>query len=308
MQRKSCGCRRPSNLFVHMPREKEESMNNDEDDETGAQPAAGDARDLKRRSGPMSVARVLGIMEMLAAEPMPLAALAKQMGAPKPSMLNILSELSALGFVRRDENGRYLLGGRAFRLASMMSFSGSLSTSVRATLIEVSHALEAAVSIGYLDRSSRGLVYADRYGESSAVRYVVKFGGQVHLHTRATAKLLVGYESEDTWRAWFGPEPYAQLTPHSHKGFSSLYPELVEIRKCGVAWTYSEQYEGISGCAVPVYGSDGKVVAGLGMVMIGEAMTRNRARVLSVLQAAAEAVSAEFILKRITSATLPGYL
>ncbi|WP_334189201.1 IclR family transcriptional regulator, partial [Noviherbaspirillum sp.] len=260
---------------------------------------AGNAQDVGKRGGPMSVSRVIGIMEMLAVEPMSLADLARRLAVPKPSLLNLLGELSALGVVRRDEAGRYILGGRAFRLASMMSFSGSLSTSVRTTLVEVSNALEAAVSIGYLDRHFRKLVYADRYGESSAVRYVVKFGAVIQLHTRATAKLLVAHESEETWREWFGAEPYEQLTPRSHKTFSTLYPELVDIRKAGIAWTCSEQYEGISGCAVPVYGSDDLVAAGLGMVMIGEAMERNRAQVMSVLRAAAETISAEFHLRRI---------
>lgn len=284
-------------------------MTNRKDDDAEREgEAAVDGQDLKKRGGPMSVARVVGIMEMLAIEPMSLADLAKQLTAPKPSLLNLLGELSTLGIVRRDETGRYLLGGRAFRLASMMSFSGSLSTSVRTTLVEISQSLEAAASIGYLDHTSRKLVYADRYGESSAVRYVVKFGAVIQLHTRATAKLLVAHESEDTWRDWFGPEPYQQLTQRSHKTFSTLYPELVDIRESKVAWTYSEQYDGISGCAVPVYGSDDTVVAGLGMVMIGEAMERNRARVLSVLQAAAETISAEFHLRRITRATLPQYL
>ncbi|HEV2610093.1 MAG TPA: IclR family transcriptional regulator C-terminal domain-containing protein [Noviherbaspirillum sp.] len=278
------------------------------DTAVGGADVAVEAQEAAKRGGPMSVARVIGIMEMLAVEPMSLATLANRLAAPKPSLLNLLGELTVLGVIRRDEAGLYILGGRAFRLASKMSFSGSLSTSVRTTLIEVSRALEAAVSIGYLDHHTRTLVYADRYGEASAVRYVVKFGAAIQLHTRATAKLLVAHESEETWREWFGPEPYQQLTPRSHTRFATLYPELVDIRNSGIAWTCSEQYEGISGCAVPVYGSDDMPAAGLGMVMIGEAMERNRTHVLSVLQAAADTISAEFHLRRITNVTLAQYL
>jgi IclR family acetate operon transcriptional repressor len=256
----------------------------------------------------MSVARVLGILDTLAGGPVALSDLSRDMAAPKPSLLGILGELVALGFVRRDEQGRYLLGGRAYRLASRMSVSGSLSSSVRSTLVEVSRDLEAAVSLGYLDPESHTLVYADRYGESSAVRYVVKFGSAIQMHTRATGKLLVAYEEEDTWPIWLGPEPYKQLTPRTHTSLVTLRKELLGIRKTGVAWTYSEQYEGISGCAVPVLGDDSRVVAGIGLVMIGESLEKNRARVLSVLAAAAETLAAEFQLRHITRATLSSHI
>lgn len=270
-------------------------------------PADASEQKTERRGGPMSVARVLGILDSLTNGPVSLSDLSREMEAPKPSLLGILGEMTTLGFVRRDEDGRYLLGGRAYRLAARMSASGSLGSSIRSTLVEVSRELEAAVSLGYLDPENHTLVYADRYGESSAVRYVVKFGASIHIHTRATGKLLIAYEEEKTWPEWFGKEPYKQLTPQTHTRLSTLRKELLEIRKTGVAWTYSEQYEGISGCAVPVFGHDDEIVAGLGLVMIGESMEKNRARVLEVLNAAAETLTAEFKLRRITRASLPSH-
>jgi DNA-binding IclR family transcriptional regulator len=261
-----------------------------------------------KRGGPMSVARVLGVLDSLTDGPVALADLARLLEVPKPSLLAILGEMVVLGYVRRDQDGRYLLGSRAFRLAFRMSIGGSLSSSVRATLIELSRELEAAVSLSYLDPESHTLIYADRYGESSAVRYVVKFGAAIQLHTRATGKLLAAYEDETSWPDWFGPEPYKQLTPYSHVGMATLRKELLEIRKTGVAWTFSEQYEGISGCALPVYGYDDKVVAGIGLVMIGESLEKYRDKVLSALSAAVETMTAEFRLRRITKETLASYI
>ena len=258
-----------------------------------------------KRAGPMSVGRALRILEGLAAGPMALAELAREMDAPKPSLLGVLGELITLGYVRRDGAGRYLLSGRSYRLASILSASGSLSRSVRSLLAGLSAELEAAVSLGYLDSQSRSLVYVDRYGESSAVRYVVKFGAPIYLHTRATAKLLVAFEREETWPSWFGPEPYKSLTSSSRTTYKELHQELTQIRKDGVAWTVSEQYDGISGCAVPVFGPRNEAVAGIGMVMIGESLEKNRERVVAVLNEAAQSLSAEFIMRGISRSTLP---
>lgn len=263
-----------------------------------------------KRPGPMSIARVLGILDQLSSGqgPVSLSDLSRDMAAPKASLLGILGELVALGFVRRDEEGRYLLGGKAYRLASKMSSTGSLSRSVRNVLADVSRELEATVSLGYLDTESRTLVYADRYGESSAVRYTVKYGQATHLHARATAKLLISLQPEDSWADWFGPEPYQKAASRSHTRFATLRPELVEARKNLVAFTHSEQYDGISGCAVPVFAHDGTAAAGLGILMIGESMERNRERVLKVLRSAAESLESEFHLRRITAKTLQQHM
>lgn len=258
-----------------------------------------------KRPGPMSIGRALGILEGLAAGPVTLADLARELDAPKPSLLGVLGELIALGYVRRDMNGRYLLSGRSFRMASTLSASGSLSRSVRSLLVELSAELEAAVSLGYLDTASHSLAYVDRYGESSAVRYVVKFGAPIYLHTRATSKLLVAFEKEETWPGWFGPEPYKRLTSNSRTRYKELRQELIQIRKDAVAWTRSEQYDGISGCAVPVFGPDEEAVAGVGVVMIGESLEKNRERVLAVLNEAARTLTAEFVMREVTRSTLP---
>lgn len=272
------------------------------------QPAGDSESSRQRRAGPMSVARVLAVIEHLAHGPLALADLGRELAAPKPSLLALLGELVQLGFIRKDQQGRYLLAGAAYRLAARVSMAGSMNVSMRATLMSVSTELEAAVSLGYLDPKSRTLVYADRYGENSAVRYVVKFGAAIELHTRATAKLLIAHQDESQWRAWFGPEPYKQLASRSHVGFAGLQEELRAIRRERIAWTCSEQYEGISGCAVPVLDAEEAVLAGIGLVMIGEAMNMKRERVVSSLQAAADTLSAEFKMRGITRANLAAYL
>lgn len=261
-----------------------------------------------RRSGPMSVGRVLGVINQLAGGPHSLASLAKELGTPKPSLMGLLSELMQLGFIRKDQEGRYLLAGASFRLAARVSAAGSLNQSIRATLVGLSTDLEAAVSVAYLDPESRTMVYADRYGENSAVQYMVKFGTAIQLHTRATSKLLIAFEDESTWGSWFGPEPYKKLATRTHVKFATLKKELITIRNEGIAWTHSEQYDGISGCSVRVLDANDKVIAGVGLLMISEALEMNRKKVVSALREAADTTTAEFKMRGVTRANLSAYL
>lgn len=263
-----------------------------------------------RRAGPMSISRVIGILEHLTNDQSPtsLSDISRLLEAPKTSLLSILNELQSLGFVRKDEAGRYLLAARAFRLASRMSASGSLARSVRTALVDIGRELEATVSLGYLDVASHTLIYADRYGDSSAVRYRVKFGPATHVHSRATGKMLIALQLEDSWPSWFGPEPYAKVTDRTHRRMSTLSPELKEARRALVAYTHSEQYEDIAGCSVPVFGADARAAAGIGLLMIGESMERQRERVLTALRKAAGSLADELKLRNITVDNIGSHL
>lgn len=263
-----------------------------------------------RRPGPMSITRVMAILDYLSnrQSPVPLSDLSRDLGAPKASLLAILSELVALGFLRREHDGRYFLGGNAYRLAARMTASGSINQSVRTTLANVGRELEATVSLGYLDVPSRTLVYADRHGEYSAVRYLVKYGPATNIQSRATGKMLVSLQPENTWADWFGPEPYAKVGSRSHTTFSTLRLDLVRARKSLVAFTRSEHYEGISGCAVPVFGAEGEAVSGIGLLMVTESLERNKDRVLQVIKHAADLLSEEFNFQNISAETISSYL
>lgn len=179
---------------------------------------------------------------------------------------------------------------------------------MRAVLADISRELAASVSLGYLDVPRRELVYVERSAESSAVRYQVKFGPATHLHARASGKLLVALQPEATWPEWFGAEPYTQVAARTHTRFKSLQRDLKAARSQLVATTQSEHYDGISGCAVPVLGSDRQPAAAIGIAMIGEAFERNREQVRDVLHRAAETIGQEFALRRIDAGNIARHL
>jgi DNA-binding IclR family transcriptional regulator len=258
----------------------------------------------------MSITRVMGILDLLSNRhgPTSLSELSRELAAPKASLLAILNELAKLGFLRREQDGRYLLGGGAYRLAAQMTASGSIHQTVRATLANVGRELKATTSLGYLDLASRTLVYADRHGEYSAVRYMVKYGPATNIQSRATGKILVAMQPEETWADWFGPEPYAKVGSRSHTTFASLHPDLVRSRKERAAYTRSEHYEGISGCAVPILARDGQTVAALGLLMITETFEREKEHVLAVLRKAAHTLSEEFDALGISTTNISAYL
>jgi DNA-binding IclR family transcriptional regulator len=257
----------------------------------------------------MSVRRVVGLLSALAhpEAPLSLSRLSTLLGAPKPSLLSLLNELVGLQYVRRTEHG-FELGSLAYRLGLQIVAVDSLSAAVRAVLIEVNAKLGMTAAFGYLDRSNRSLIYADRYEAAGPVRYVVSLGTPLAIHSRALGRLLVSYEPETDWPSWFGTEPYERYTRNTTTRFSDLRPLLLKIRDEGIVTTIGEQHEGIGSCAVPVLGFDSQVACGIATQTLGASLEERKAEVAAVLKDAANVLSKELAARRIVRDTLSQHI
>jgi DNA-binding IclR family transcriptional regulator len=273
-------------------------------------PKAADTAPSQPRGGPMSVGRVLGILELLATNThgLSLAEISRRLKAPKASVLGLLRELMALQYVRKNERGQFELASLSYRLAVGISATGSLHRMVGNTLIELSSELHMTVVMAYLDHERHVLVYADRCETNSAVRYVIKLGDRLDIHTRSTGKLLLANEPEADWPLWLGAEPYQKFTKHTRTRLADISQDLRRARKETFAWSHSEQYDGISGVAYPIRDAHGNMAAAIALQGLSEWMKNNKDRIEGRLKAACDAVSNELALRQIEARSLPKFI
>jgi DNA-binding IclR family transcriptional regulator len=262
------------------------------------------------RSGPMSVHRTLAIINLLAnnATGLSLAEISRKLRSPKASVLGLLKELAALRYIRKNESGLFELAASSYRLAVDISASGSLHKVIANTLIELSKELRMSAAFGYLDRERRSLVYGDRCEANSPVRYVVKLGERLDIHSRSIGKLLLAQEPEREWPLWLGPEPYYQHTRHTRTRLAQIAADVKVIRRKKLAWTVSEQYEGIAGCACGVLDKDGRMVAGIAVQGLVDRVTEHKVKVAALLKEACETISDELRLRSIDARSLSMFI
>ena len=265
---------------------------------------------LAPRSGPMSVHRTLAIIDLLAnnAKGLSLAEISRKLRAPKASVLGLIKELQALRYIRKNESGVFELAASAYRLAVDISASGSLHKVVANTLIELSKELRISASFGYLDRERRSLVYGDRCEANSPVRYVVKLGEKLDIHSRSLGKLLLSNEPEKDWPLWLGPEPYAQYTRHTRTRLAEIVADIRIIRRQKIAWAVSEQYEGIAGCSCAVLDAEGRMAGGIAVQGLSERMAEHKKAICDRVRQACAQVSDELRLRSIDSRSLPMFI
>lgn len=258
------------------------------------------------RSGPMSVGRVLAILDLLSQNPQGLALseMSRRLFCPKVSLLALLNELVTLGYIRRNLQAHFELDTRARRLGLQLSSSGALHRTVRDTLTDLCERLCLNAAFGYLDRRNRTLIYADRCEADTPVRFTVKLGEQLHIHSRSLGKLLLAYEPEADWSQWLGAEPYPQIARNTRTTLAEITPDLREIRRKGMAWAVAEQWSGAAGCACPIRDAEEQVAAGLVVSGPVDALNGNKVQIARELAAAAASLSSEFKLRAVTAHTL----
>ncbi len=258
-------------------------------------------------TGPMAVARVLGVLEALSSgvAPLSLSELGRMLGIPKSSLFTLVGEMVQLGLVHRDEEGRYQQHGRSRRLGLQLVSPMSFAAVVREVLAGIGATLGMTATLGRLDAATRALIYIDRWDVPDPVRFAVSYGQPLDLHCRAAGKLLVAHQPRQRWADWLGPEPYRSMTAETHLRLRTLAPELARIATEDIAWSRGESFPGVGSCNVGVWGADGLVLAALGIeAPLARLQTAMQARIVEVLRASAQRLSDAMHSRGITQQNL----
>ena len=117
-----------------------------------------------------------------------------------------------------------------------------------------------AVLLGILDNAA--VLYLDRGQEHESFTMVANIGRRSPLHTNASGKVLLAYQSAGYIEA-ITDRPLAPTTSRTITNGDVLTAELLRVRERGYATCSQEQEIGLSSIAVPVLAAHGCVPAAL---------------------------------------------
>jgi DNA-binding IclR family transcriptional regulator len=227
--------------------------------------------------GPRSLARLLGLLDALAAarDGLSLADLSKALKSPKSSLLNLLRPLVVENFLSYD-GGRYRLGTATFRLAANISSAWDLSGALRGLLRELANRSGESVYLGVLDPEREHIVVIDAAESANTVRFSTAAGGRNPLYATAAGKVLLAF-GEPAWRrSYLAAVRLARLTSSTRTSRQALEEELARVRERGVCVSMGELLGDAGSIAAPVLGPDGNIAAALA---IGAPLGRLQPRV-----------------------------
>jgi len=242
------------------------------------------------RGGPQSVGRVISILESLvhAEAGSTLSELAANTGAPKTSLVGLLSGLTSEGCLVRDDAGRYALGPRFISLAMQTVAGRELIVTARPVLMTLVEQTGETAVLGALSEDGVLALYLDKVESPNAIRYAVNVGEHRELYCTVVGKVLLAYFNTDRLDAYLNSVPREQFTQTTITGKKALKAELAAIRRDGLARSADERVPGASGVSAPIFGADGGVLAAILIAGPSERVHANaKANERAVMDAAA---------------------
>ncbi|MEO8329291.1 MAG: IclR family transcriptional regulator [Candidatus Nanopelagicales bacterium] len=228
-----------------------------------------------------SVDRVADALEALASNGRPLSVteLATKLGVHKATASRLMATMARRGLVRRNSAG-YLLGPALARLAAIAVAELELVDLSRPILREL---VEVTGEASYLSVPYRGAVlYVEQVTPHGARMNNDWTGRMGPLHCSSSGKVFAAFGAiDDLGTQLSDPLPLlASRTINSPEAFRRVLPR---VRRQGYATSSDEAEDGMTSVAAPVMGSEGEVLAALG---VGVATARCSHQRLSQLGAA----------------------
>lgn len=232
--------------------------------------------------GLQSVERLTGLLEAVAVEPGPLAAIAGRAGLSEPTALRYLNSVIRNGWVERDPRSRhYRIGMRLFALGrSALGRQGlmGLAGTAMATVVDE---CEETATLGV--RTDDQLVIAHAVESRHPIRKGAAIGERDAWHSTGLGKAILSTLPEAEVRETLRGYDFRATTPRTLTTVRRLLDDLGEVRRRRFAVDDEESVAGLRCVAVPIRDHSGTARYALSVSGPSDRIPRSRFRELAEL-------------------------
>jgi IclR family transcriptional regulator, KDG regulon repressor len=219
----------------------------------GGAAKAGPASEEGRRYRVPAAARVLALIEFLAAArtPMGISETARQMGIPKSSCFALMTTLEQAGYVRRDERDEWTLTLRIYHVGVSAAKSVDIQVAAQPVLRDLCEVTGLTSHLGLFDGSS--IIYALKVDPPGGmVKFDTYPGKRASPHLTAIGRAIASTMSKAEIAALLDGYHFTGGDNPKIRSRSALTSELRVIRERGYAVEMEEETLGVGCIAAPV--------------------------------------------------------
>lgn len=210
------------------------------------------------------IERMMKLLDALAQYPGPvgLKQLAHLTGLHPSSAHRILASMAKGRLVERAEPGTYRLGLKLLELGNLVKVRINVRQTALPSLQELAHELGETVNL--ILREDDEIVYVERIASTrSMIRVVQLIGARAPLHITAVGKVFLAEDGREKCLEYARRTGLPVFTAHTISDPQQLVREIGQIKKQGYAFDREEAEKGVCCIGAGIYGTDGKLVAGL---------------------------------------------
>jgi DNA-binding IclR family transcriptional regulator len=227
-----------------------------------------------------------------------LAAISRRSNLPLTTVHRLVHELAKNAALVRGSDGDFEIGSKMWRIGLLASVHADLREVALPYMEDVYELSSDAVQIAVVD-GLRCLV-VERIAGSRTMSVLSTPGSRLPLHATGVGKVLLAFGTSELQEAVLNSlDRYTDTTiTDAHM----LRTQLATIKAHGFAKTHEELATGATSIAVPLRGTNGKVIAALGIVAPSN-NSRDISRMLPVLHVTAKALSKKLVESGLGSAS-----
>lgn len=215
-----------------------------------------------------------------------LKVLSAETGLHPSTALRILSSMSDLGFVRRNESGRYSLGVKLRQLGCQVRVGADLRVEAKAVMEWLRDKVGETVNLTV--REGDEMIYVDRSTVSRMMKVEQVIGSRAPLHVTAVGKLMLGEDGDLEVEEYAARTGLPIYTPNTLSDLAALKSDIAEGMVHGFARDNEEAELGVGCLGVLVRDLKGVPVAGLS---ISAPMERRSDEWIAILKKAGRRLS-----------------
>jgi len=212
-----------------------------------------------------AVSRALTLLDRLAErrEPMTLARLAAELSLPKSSVHGLCNTLMSFGYLRRQDDGGFLIGPRVMSLAEAFIAGTNVAREFNALWSDTGIATDETILLSVL--SGAEVVYVAARNGVRPLGLAFNVGMRLPAHLAATGKAMLAFHQADFVRQLFLTEPLPTMSGKGPRTLTGLMKELGATRRRGYSIDNETVREGVYSLGAPVFDAAGQPVAAIGV-------------------------------------------
>ncbi|MFB5193599.1 IclR family transcriptional regulator [Neobacillus sp. KR4-4] len=213
-------------------------------------------------SNVQSLERALTILNKLSEYPdgIQITRLAEQVGLTKGTLHRLLSTLSNMNYVVKDEEtDKYKLGLQVLFLSRNLLNNSNIVTIAKPFLEKLSQEVNETVHLCIEDRGE--VIYIDKIESNQTIRMYSRIGSRAPMYCTAVGKILLSDMNQDKFEELVSNITFIPKTPTTITSKEELIKEIETVKAKGYALDNAENEEMLRCIASPIYDHKGKIIA-----------------------------------------------
>lgn len=209
-----------------------------------------------------SVERTVDVLELLgvSGRTLPLSEIARELGTPKSTTLDILRTLVARGLLALDPRTKtYRVGLGLQRFAAERAPALDLAALAKPHLESLTIETRETAYITVVEGDA--IYYTAKVDSPEPVRYIAQVGTRRPLHATASGKLALAAMTDAAVRDYVRRHGLPRYTPRTVVRTADLLREVDTIRRRGYAVNLGEFLPDLFGVSAPLHDANGRMTA-----------------------------------------------